>query len=210
MEEFRSTEILDKEIQDDARRKADKLLKKAESDGKKIINDMRAKLEQVASEKEAFYAEKIAQYKSNADASLPLEKNRFLASHQDDALQNALNEFFKNLPEQKKCTLVVALLKKYAPLIADASFATKYFGMNEKLAKKCLAEVFTSKQCTSFEQGTSQNATSINLAQNFGLVLCTKDGAITCRATLAEYATFALDTNRAELSDALFAGRLSQ
>ena len=47
MKEFRSTEILDKEIQEDARRKAEKLLKRADIDGQRIIDETEDRIKEV-------------------------------------------------------------------------------------------------------------------------------------------------------------------
>ena len=54
MEELRSTEVLDKEIRADARKKAEKILDKADVDCRYIIEEVAQKVkeaEQVASEK---------------------------------------------------------------------------------------------------------------------------------------------------------------
>ena len=40
MEELRSTEVLDKEIETDARKKAERILAKADSDGKALVADV--------------------------------------------------------------------------------------------------------------------------------------------------------------------------
>ena len=69
MEEFRSTEILDKEIQDDARRKAEKLLKRAEIDGQKILDDVKVRIENTAKEKQAMYAARTEALKNDLDTA---------------------------------------------------------------------------------------------------------------------------------------------
>ena len=78
MEEFRSTEILDKEIQEDARRKAERLIKRAETDGQVLLDENQARIEKTAAEKKALYAKKLESYKTDLAAALPLEKERFL------------------------------------------------------------------------------------------------------------------------------------
>ena len=45
MEELRSTEILEKEIQSDARRKAEKILKNADADCEKILSSVETRFE---------------------------------------------------------------------------------------------------------------------------------------------------------------------
>ena len=47
MEELRSAEILDKEIQDDARKKAEKILRNADSQCDQIMAQVESRLEEV-------------------------------------------------------------------------------------------------------------------------------------------------------------------
>ena len=52
MEELRSTEILDKEIEADARKKADKILKNADSEAEKILADVETRVKEAKEQKE--------------------------------------------------------------------------------------------------------------------------------------------------------------
>ena len=59
MEELRSTEILDKEIREDARRKANRILNNGLLECEKILEDVNIKFEEDAAKKRAEYEEKI-------------------------------------------------------------------------------------------------------------------------------------------------------
>ena len=65
MEELRSTEILDKEIREDARRKANRILNNGLLECEKILEDVNIKFEEDAAKKRAEYEEKINSYKIN-------------------------------------------------------------------------------------------------------------------------------------------------
>ena len=78
MEELRSTEILDKEIEADARKKAEKILRKTEEESKKILESVSERLEAVKKEKSLFFDEKIKDFENDKLNSFPLEKQRFL------------------------------------------------------------------------------------------------------------------------------------
>ena len=54
MEELRSAEILDKEIQDDARKKAEKILRNADSQCDQIMAQVESRLEEAKKEKEIY------------------------------------------------------------------------------------------------------------------------------------------------------------
>ena len=83
MEELRSTEILDKEIQEDARKKADKIVKNSQKEAQNIIDGVSGRIETAKQEKEKLYAEKLTRFERDTNASLPLEKQRFLVSFED-------------------------------------------------------------------------------------------------------------------------------
>ena len=64
MEELRSTEILDREIQSDARKKAENILKKADKSCEEILNSVEKTIEEARKTKEDFYNKRILQYLS--------------------------------------------------------------------------------------------------------------------------------------------------
>ena len=97
MEELRSTEILDKEIREDARRKANRILNNSVIDCEKILEDVNIRFEKDAEIKKAEYESKISNYKKNKEASIPLEKQRFIVNFQDNAIDIAINQYLEKL-----------------------------------------------------------------------------------------------------------------
>ena len=113
MEELRSTEILDKEIQEDARKKAERILANADADCKKIINNVSVRIADIQKEKEIFYKEKLAQVIKDSDASVPLEKERFLVSFEGKVVIEAINDYLQQLDLKKQLQLIEKLLNRY-------------------------------------------------------------------------------------------------
>ena len=101
MEELRSTEILDKEIEADARKKAEKLLLNADAECQKLLDGVQERVAGAECEKKQYYAGKIAAFTANLDAALPLEKERFLASFYAEAVGKALNDYLTALGEEE-------------------------------------------------------------------------------------------------------------
>ena len=62
MEELRSAEILDKEIQDDARKKAEKILRNADSQCDQIMAQVESRLEEAKKEKEIYFKGSMDSY----------------------------------------------------------------------------------------------------------------------------------------------------
>ena len=107
MEEFRSTEILDKEIQADARKKAEKILAKADVDCALLLEEVSGKIEKAKKELEDKYALKIAAFEKDLSATLPLEKERFLVSFIQSSIEKAINAYLAKLSDEEKIDLVL-------------------------------------------------------------------------------------------------------
>ena len=74
MEELRSTEILDKEIEADARKKTEKILSRAEDECKSILDDVVRRVNEAKSQKESYYAEKLQQFEKSIDEALEMNR----------------------------------------------------------------------------------------------------------------------------------------
>ena len=106
MEELRSTEILDKEIEADARKKAEKILARAEEECRTILADVSLRVDEASKQKESYYAGKLSALEKSINEALPLEKGRFLVSFYDDEVSKAFNEYFEKLGLEKRLALI--------------------------------------------------------------------------------------------------------
>ena len=208
MEEFRSTEILDKEIQEDARRKAERLIKRAETDGNILLEENNAKIEKTAAEKKNLYAKKIESYKNDLAAALPLEKERFLVSFEDTAVNNAIEDYIASLNEAKKIELLKIFAKNFKDVLKEKNFFVLYHGFSEAVIKDFVKTEFFGSNVSKFEQISETSARDTNI-QN-GVLIETDDRFIRCRITISEIISSLLDSSRFELANTLFDGRLTQ
>ena len=205
MKEFRSTEILDKEIQEDARRKAEKLLKRADIDGQRIIDETEDRIKEVEAEKKNQYAERIKNYGNNLEASLPLEKERFLVSFQNQTIIDAIKTYISALSEKQREQLVEKLLIQYKPFLDNKKFSAQYIGYSETTVQTLLEKNFGKKMITGIIE---RKKTGTDFED--GLYIETEDKTVMCRATIAELVHSIIDTNRFELANTLFSGRFEQ
>ncbi len=206
MEELRSTEVLDKEIRADARKKAEKILDKADVDCRYIIEEVAQKVkeaEQVASEKTE---ERVLVYEKNLNASLPLEKERFKVSFIQSSVEKAIDEYLGTLSEKELLNLVFKKLK----IVKDKKYYAYYYGFSEAGVKKSLSERgvnVLSLEKTDFNKIIIEN--NCGITENKGIVLEADDKSVRLRLTLSEVISQILDKYRNELYDALFGGRLA-
>ncbi len=205
MKEFRSTEILDKEIQEDARRKAEKLLKRADIDGQRIIDETEDRIKEVETEKKNQYAERVKNYGNNLEASLPLEKERFLVSFQNQTIIDAIKAYISALSEKQREQLVEKLLIQYKPFLNNKKFSAQYTGFSGTTVQTLLEKNFGKKMIAEI---TERKKTGADFEE--GLYIETEDKTVMCRATIAELVHSIIDTNRFELANTLFSGRFEQ
>ena len=80
MQELRSTDILDKEIQADARKKAGRMLEKADAECAALIESVDSDIEKAVKDKQEFFARRLEAFEKDRMAAVPLEKERFVVS----------------------------------------------------------------------------------------------------------------------------------
>lgn len=203
MEELRSTEILDREIQEDARKKADRLVAAAEKEAEKIRAAVAERIQKAQEERKNVYAAKEAAFKADADAAIPLKKERFLAAYEDGAIMEAIDAYLAELGSAKKLELIKKLLKQYAPAFKDRKInaVVNGFDINEmKAAIEAEAGKGNLLSCNEAPKGESFE----------GCIIEAEDKSVKCRVTISELINRIIDTDRYELVSALFGGRLPE
>ncbi|MDR0291091.1 MAG: ATPase [Treponema sp.] len=108
MEELQSTEILDREILEDARKKAQKILKTAEDAIKAKSADWEQKLNAAIGDLEKKYAQQGKFAADEIMARLPLDKRRIKAKKIEELLGSAVETWYTGLSRER----VLELLKK--------------------------------------------------------------------------------------------------
>lgn len=209
MEEFRSTEILDKEIQADARKKAEKILAKADVDCALLLEEVSGRIEKAKKELEDKYSLKIAAFEKDQSATLPLEKERFLVSFIQSSIEKAINAYLAKLSDEEKIDLVLKKSVKIEDVLKSKKLNALYYGFQESLVKKTVGKKFNliSVKETEFNKMIIEN--DLGITDRKGIILESEDKAIRVRMTLSEVISQIQDKYRAELYSALFGERLN-
>jgi len=192
MEELQSTEILDREILEDARKKAVRILKTAET----TISAQNAQWEQKIAENvknlEKKYAEeKKAEYE-RVMARLPVDKLRIKIEKIENMLKSAVENWYKSLERAQILELLggeLAIIKKQKTENNNA--AAKVYGIDRNEAEIILKNV--NLNCVIEEVHSESLYPSI--------IIDTDDVRIT--ASVEKMIEFLLDEKRAELIEAL-------
>ena len=210
MEELRSAEILDKEIQDDARKKAEKILRNADSQCDQIMAQVESRLEEAKKEKEIYFNQKADQVKKDLDSSMPLEKSRFLVSYISSSIAKGINEYFKKISSEKRFELAVSLLNQFSNLVSDRTFDAAVYGFDPAYVKSTLSSKVKINSCSSVEFAKSGSEAVDGIEIHEGVILLSEDKSVKIRLTLEEVITELIDKYRKELAVTLFGGRLPE
>ena len=200
MEELRSTDILDKEIQNDARKKAAVIVEQGKQKAAEILAGVQERLEAARVQKEKFYGDKEGKKRKDSDASLPLEKERFLVSFIGESVDQAIGDYLNKLPSARRVELAVKILDGKEDLVKGKKFSAKVCGFDKKEAQDAVEKKLGSKLL------------SCELVQNShesdGIILESEDRSLKIRLTIDEILGAAKDKHYKEMSGALFGGRL--
>ena len=208
MQELRSTDILDKEIQADARKKAERMLQKADRDCENLLGSLEADLQKAAEEKKTFFDNKLQSFETDRKAVVPLEKERFKVSFIQDAVIQNINKYLEGLSEEKR--LELASRGFDFKIRVEEKVNAQVYGFSQDAAKKFLSQKLGDKllSCTETKFGAAALEEELGLAKPQGIILESEDKKFRCRLTLNEVIEKLLDSNRAELSATLFGGDL--
>ncbi|WP_461248314.1 ATPase, partial [Treponema sp. R6D11] len=125
MEELQSTEILDREILEDARKKAVRILKTADETVTAQTAEWEKKTLTNIDELDKKYEEQREISASKIMARLPIDKHRVKIEKIEALLSQAVETWFKNLSRQKILDILAEELKKRLALCEDFSKAAK-------------------------------------------------------------------------------------
>ena len=106
MEELRSTEVLDREILEDARKKAYRILKTADETIAAQNRDWEKKISASVDSIRKIYSERIKKSEGEILARLPLDKRRLRSQRDEGFLQKAMRDFLRGLERKELLDIV--------------------------------------------------------------------------------------------------------
>lgn len=205
MQELRSTDILDKEIHSDAVKKAEKIIKKADSDIEALLNSVESTINKARAEKQDFYNNKLAAFEKDLNASIPLEKQRFEVTFVQEQIIKGINSYFAAKTEAEKIEIVT----KSFDFNVDKKLNAYVYGFDKLAVEKFLSKKLGKNllKCQETKFGKIALEDDCGLEKLEGIILESEDKSYRVRMTMSEIVSHLLDKNRAELSDALFGGQ---
>ena len=212
MEELRSTEALDNEIRSDSRKKAEKILAKGEENAKALLDELDSKVEQAQAAAAEAMKKRVSVFEKNINASLPLEKQRYLVTYINDSVIQAINSYFDGCTEKQRLDVIAHLVERSKTVLGEKKVNAWYSGFEKKTVEEMLKKQLGSSLAKVEEAKASMMMDEAvkGFSRREGVILKTEDSAIICRLTLDEKIKELLDEKNYELSSALFGGRLPE
>lgn len=207
MQELRSTDILDKEIHSDARKKAERILKQAESDCTEILKSVSENIKKAEEEKKSFYDAKIQAVENDKKSTLPLEKQRFEVSFVQQKILQGMNEYLSSLSVEKRLNLVCGKFD-FSKISQNVTAYVYGFSLEDaqKFLKKKLGKNLLECKETLFNKIVIED--EVTLEKPEGIILVAQDNSFRHRLSTVQRVSAVLNKYRGELFASLFGGQL--
>ncbi len=212
MEELRSTAIIDSEILEDSRKKAERILTNSQNECKTIIDAVAQRVASITKEKSTFYDEKIDHHKRDLEASLPLERKRHLVEFEKKEIQQAIVAYLESLPKEKKLTLIKNLVKRYKTYLAGKKVRVQVAGFKKEdilTLLKTELKADSIVECTEMDS-IIKSTFNTEYGDAEGMIIETDDKSCLCRVFIGEIVEQIIDKNSYELATTLFSGGLPE
>lgn len=198
MEEIRSTEALDREILEDARKKADRILKAAEQRLESDKEAWKKKTESDLAELERLHVQRVEKHRQEVMARLPLDKRRARAERSERILNGAMEEYLANLPLEKQLDLLKAELKNRSSYLTPGPVTIAFRALDTETVTRLMKEILPQSPWTVDENLLTDDQKMEKLP-----LLVVNGGAIRITASLSALAQDLLLQYRAELATVL-------
>ena len=192
---MKTSEELEKQILEDARKKAQRILENADKECVSVQAEWAKKLEEETARMEEDAEREMKALQSELDASLPLDFMRARLGFIEDALRSRLRALFSGFSAQEKAEIIATLLKRVEPLFKGKTVTALVNGISAEEAGKIVRAVMP--------EAALQEVKELPAEMGEGIVLETPDGRIRYRGTFSELQERLLEEHREELKLAL-------
>jgi vacuolar-type H+-ATPase subunit E/Vma4 len=192
MEEIRTSEKLEQEILEDARRKAERILKGAEKTIADIEAEWRAKEQTFLEASRRELEQRKKRLKEEISASIPLEIKRMELRILNEKFEAFLQDFFAGLSHEEFASLIQTRLHRVSPFFQGKPFSIACHGVPQ--VESLVRSVVPEAKILSMREGALPR----------GIQLKTEDGNVLYRLTVEELKEEVRQNYRREVFEALF------
>ncbi|MDI9428254.1 MAG: hypothetical protein QM400_09825 [Spirochaetota bacterium] len=195
MEEIKGTEALEREILEDARKRAERIIRKAEESARLLGVQTEKKIEEATTALVGEYQAKKRIAELEMLSRLPLEKARLDISYRDEMLRKALKGALESMNPRLFGLWCVKRLACQAELVRNSRARVLVHGLDSETMRDIEAL---------FGQGSDISIEEVPTMKARGLVVEPMDTSYRISITEKELLEWLLDEKRGKLAAALF------
>jgi vacuolar-type H+-ATPase subunit E/Vma4 len=200
MEVLKSGDALEKQVLEDARAKARRVLTEAERECASVREEWQRKTDADIRRLEAERDRRVEAVRSELAASLPLDFMRARLSYIQGTLDAALKDFFAGLSAKDLAAIIGNLLRRLPSVFNDKDVVVFASGITAREARQIVEGSVPGvrvQDVKEMEQGPfGEN-------RDVGIILETTDARVRFRGTMRELSAQLLEQNREELAEGL-------
>ena len=195
MEEIKGTEALEREILEDAGKRADRIVRKAREEAERLKSASARTLEDQLGRLRRQHLEKIAQLEKETTSRLPLEKTRLKARFIDEAMRKSVREFLGSLDSALLGAWCISEFRKRSGLLSGRATAVSWKGIGIGQARGIGEQ---------FPLNTDLSIAEVPGMPDRGIVAKSLDNRVMITLTERQIEEWLLDEKRGELAFSLF------
>ena len=195
MEVIKPSDKLEKQLLDDAKKKAGRILKNAEKEGSQILEEEISRAEKEIQELDKNEQFEIGKITTEIKAVLPLDIMRKRLDFINAVMNYQIDDFFNEIEDKDFIDIIKLSILKVKDIFKGMDVKLKYKQIDQKIIKEAIIK---------FIPDITIKETSSNSPEK-GFVIESTDKKITYKSTIAELKSYLLENYRGELSKELFA-----
>lgn len=201
MEILSSTDVIGEEIKEEARKKANLILKNADAEVAKLQALAGERLARLKEMQEQLYSEKIKKYRDEVFVRLPLSKFKEKIEYVENLFNLASTKYFASLDVNSQLFIVKTVLKKYKSVLQEGDILVKYAGFPKEKVARLVSSVFPACNIKEVREATNEEMRRFAIRQ--GIIIEEVEKNFFCKASLEGAKTALFDEMKARLCDVL-------
>ncbi|WP_455381559.1 hypothetical protein [Salinispira pacifica] len=144
MEEIRNAESLEKEIREDARKRADRVVRGREKALTELRSEWKKKTDDALAAMERAHAEEKSALERRSSAAVPLEQKRAFLQFAEKQLEEGVHAYFASLEPKRRDELLARRLGAAAEVLGESQVAVRHPGLTEEEAGRIVRKALPS------------------------------------------------------------------
>lgn len=201
MEIISSTDVIGEEIKEEARKKANLILKNADAEIEQLKMKSTERIEKLQAEQSKLYNEKIKKYKNDVFIRLPLKKFKARIEYIETLFNSASDKYFASLDMNSRLFIIKSILKNYKPILDGKEIIVKYAGFPQEKVMRLLSSLFSNCNIKEVRMATDEEVRHSSCDK--GIIIEDVEKSLSCKASIESAKSALFDKMKVQLCDAL-------